>query len=230
MSEDFPDEGTALSNIVGLSREAAWKIVGGLSRPTKMPCYAWGIPAQSCQVGMKLFGNKKSVCGKCYALKGYFRTNKVKRTYERRLARADDPRWIRAMAKLVFWQMVDTGVPYFRWFDSGDLQSITMLTRIAAVAALTPDVRHWLPTREYGIVREYLRNEVPPENLVIRVSAPLVDGLIPKGLGMPTSAVHSTAESVQGFPCPAYGIKPPYCGSCRACWNAEVQNVSYPLH
>jgi len=179
---------------------------------------------------MKLVEVEGSVCGKCYALKGYFRTHKVRRTYGRRLTLADDTRWVRAMAKLVFWQMVDTGVPYFRWFDSGDLQSTAMLTRIAAVAALTPDVRHWLPTREYGIVREYLRRESPPQNLVIRVSAPLVDGLIPKDLGLPTSTVHSTAETVQGFSRPAYGTKPPYCESCRACWDSEVQNVSYPLH
>ena len=35
--------------------------------------------------------------------------------------------------------------------DSGDLQSLEMLEAIAEVARQTPEVKHWLPTKEYGI-------------------------------------------------------------------------------
>jgi hypothetical protein len=194
-----------------------------------MPCYSWGIPAQTCQVGAKLMEVESSVCRSCYALKGFFRRSNVRNAYERRLGRSGDPRWIMAMVKLVYWQTAETGQPYFRWFDSGDLQSVAMFRQIAAVALQTPEIWHWLPTREYRIVREYLRHEHPPENLLIRISAPLVNGPAPRNFGLPTSTVHS-ADGGSGYICPARTATPPNCGSCRACWDGEVENVSYPLH
>ena len=212
-----------------MSRQRAWRIIGGLSNPSKMPCYAWGIPAQSCQVGSKLARNEQSACASCYALKGYFRTHRVQKAYQRRLDRAADPEWISAMVKLVYWQMVETGEPYFRWFDSGDLQSLEMLHRIAAVAELTPEIRHWLPTREYRLVAQYLATDSFPTNLVVRVSAPLVDGPAPQQFGLPTSTVHAQ-KAAQGFACTAYDHGPPNCGECRVCWEPAVGNVSYPLH
>lgn len=133
------------------------------------------------------------------------------------------------MIKLIYWQTAETGEPYFRWFDSGDLQSIEMLQVIAEVARGTPEIQHWLPTREYAILRSYLRTEMPPPNLLIRVSAPMVDGLAPQSFGLPTSTVHANA-SPQGMPCPATEQKPANCGDCRACWDPSVENVSYPLH
>ncbi len=199
-----------------------------------MPCYSWGIPARACQVGAKLMAIKDSVCRQCYALKGYFRTHRVQRAYQRRLDRYGDHacrrRWIEAMTKLAYWQTVETGEPYFRWFDSGDLQSLQMLRDIAVVCDQTPEIRHWLPTREYGILREYLAMDSPPPNLVIRVSAPLVDGPAPQSFGLPTSTVHSSGASAQGYECPARKSEPVGCGECRACWDGEVGNVGYGLH
>lgn len=170
-----------------------------------------------------------SVCESCYVLKGFYRLSRVKEAQQRRLDRFDGPMWVVAMIRLVFWQMVETGSPFFRWFDSGDLQSVQMLRKIVEVAKETPGVHHWLPTREYGIVREYLREETLPDNLLVRVSAPMVDGPPPRSLGLPTSSVHSGEEG-PGFNCPARSSSPPNCGDCRACWDWGVENVSYPLH
>lgn len=229
-ADHHPNESTSLfSVLIGMSRWQAWQIVGGLSRPSKMPCYAWGVPAQSCQVGSKLAAVKDSVCAACYALKGYFRMPKTKHAYQRRLDRSDDPQWVEAMVKLVYWQMAETGEPYFRWFDGGDLQSVEMLRRIVAVAKLTPEVWHWLPTREYRMLAQYLASDSFPPNLVVRVSAPLVDGSAPEQFGLPTSTVHSE-KAAQGFACTAYDSRPPNCGECRVCWDPGVGNVSYPLH
>ncbi|MCB1037815.1 MAG: hypothetical protein KDD47_28535 [Acidobacteria bacterium] len=170
-----------------------------------------------------------STCEKCYVLKGFYRQKRVKEAQQRRLDRFDGPGWVVAMTRLVFWQMLETGLPFFRWFDSGDLQSVHMLRQIAEVAGQTPVVRHWLPTREYGIVREYLRENSLPDNLVVRISAPMVDGPAPRSLGLPTSTVHGGEEG-PGFNCPARTSSPPNCGDCRACWDWRVGNVSYPLH
>jgi ubiquinone biosynthesis O-methyltransferase len=42
---------------------------------------------------------------------------------------------------------------YFRLFDSGDLQGVHHFKNIIALARHVPDVRMWLPTREYAVVR-----------------------------------------------------------------------------
>ena len=47
----------------------AWKLVGGLSKPSKMPGWSIGIPAKECKTGGKLQQVKGSVCFDCYALK-----------------------------------------------------------------------------------------------------------------------------------------------------------------
>ena len=195
-----------------------------------MPCYAWGIPAQACGVGAKLVGFEGSTCRSCYALRGFYRQTKVQAAYSRRLERFDAPLWVTAMAKLVYWQVAETGEPYFRWFDSGDLQSVDMLCRIAEVAAATPEVQHWLPTREYAIVASYLRQWAFPPNLTVRVSAPMVNGPTPRQFGLSTSTVHSSSGNVVGLACSAYTSKPASCADCRACWDPKVENVSYPLH
>lgn len=223
-------DGGVFWKIIGLSRARAWEIVGGLSRPSKMPCYSWGIPAQACITGGKLAQIEGSVCRQCYALKGFFRYPKVQGAYQRRLDRSVDPRWVEAMVKLVYWQTAETGVPYFRWFDSGDLQSVEMLRQICAVANGTPEIRHWLPTREYRIVEAYLEDEALPPNLTVRVSGALIDGQAPRTLGLPTSTVHTNAPPRKSLVCTARDVDPVNCGSCRACWNNGVANVSYPLH
>ena len=50
----------------------ALKIVGGLSKPSKMPGWAYGLPAKECKTGSKLVKVPGSVCHGCYALKGCY--------------------------------------------------------------------------------------------------------------------------------------------------------------
>ena len=207
---------------------AAKRIVGGLSRTSKMPCDSWGIPAQSCRVGGRLARIEGTVCHGCYALRGAYAWRTTQQAYARRLACAGHPEWVEAMQVLVSWQARRSGESFFRWFDSGDLQSGAMLERIVAVAAGTPEVQHWLPTREYALIRDYVRRAEFPANLTVRVSAHHVDGSPPRVGGLPTSTVH-TAEA-RGYVCPAYEVKPASCGSCRACWDPDVENVSYSRH
>ncbi len=212
-----------------LSRSEATEIVGGLSRTSKMPCHSWGIPATSCKTGSRLERIPGTVCHDCYAMKGAYRWPTVNRAYERRLARADHPDWNTAMAELVGWQAEKNRQPYFRWFDSGDLQSISMLERIAAVARMTPDVQHWLPTREYAFVKGFRDQHEKPDNLTIRVSSTHVDSPAHEIDGLPTSTVHRLHQPL-GYECPAYATSPASCGDCRACWSPSTQNVSYKHH
>ncbi len=213
----------------GITVAHAWRIVGGLSRTTKMPCHSWGLPASACKTGAALVDLEGSICHGCYARNHNYRWARVRRANVQRLANAEHPDWPGAMELLVDWQAQRNEEPYFRWFDSGDLQSADMLERIVAVARATPYVHHWLPTREYALVGEYLGAAQPPENLVVRLSAPMVDGEPPDILGLPTSTVHSR-EAPRGYACPAYDCRPATCGPCRACWDPTVPNVSYRRH
>ena len=47
----------------------AWDLVGGLSKPSKMPGWAYGLPAKECKTGSTLRQVKDSVCYNCYASK-----------------------------------------------------------------------------------------------------------------------------------------------------------------
>jgi len=37
-----------------MNTKKAWALVGGLAKPSKMPGWAYGIPAKECKTGKKL--------------------------------------------------------------------------------------------------------------------------------------------------------------------------------
>ncbi len=144
----------------------------------------------------------------------------------RRFNKISDPMWVDAMT-IAINGTESSG--YFRWHDSGDLQSLEHLTKIVQIAKNLPNIDFWLPTREYSIVAEYVKqNGAFPDNLTVRLSAYMIDGQPPVGLakrlGLTTSGV-----STSGFTCPSssQGNK---CLSCRACWDKNVSNVNYKKH
>jgi hypothetical protein len=110
------------------------KIVGGLSKPSKMPGPAYNLPAYKCITGQKLAKVPGSVCFGCYALKGRYRFRPVKSAMERRLEALKDPGWVDAMIQLI--------KPHkeFRWHDSGDIQSLEHLQNIFRVCRSTPGI------------------------------------------------------------------------------------------
>ena len=98
-------------------KKEARQITGGLSKPSKMPGPAHNLPAQACITGAKLVKVPGSVCAGCYALKGRYRFKNVQDALQRRLQALQDPRWVDAMVTLIKDQ------DWFRWHDSGDIQS-----------------------------------------------------------------------------------------------------------
>lgn len=202
-------------------------LVGGLSKPSKMPGYGWSIDARLCKKGAKLRLIPGSVCASCYALKGRYVFPAVRAAMERRLDayNANPDEWVVNMVEAI----KATNTEYFRWFDSGDLQSVDMLDNIAKVCHATPEVKHWLPTREAGMVSEYFKTDRDhPTNLNIRISAPMV-GAEYKGKIASCHAVTTSSVVANGATCPA-PKQDNKCGGCRACWDRNVQNVSYSKH
>jgi hypothetical protein len=217
-------------------REAT-EIAGTLGYPSKMPGTAYGTSATACITGSKLAKVPGSVCHNCYAMRGNYITGDVKKSHAKRLQAIADPLWTAAMvALLTAAHKRGTGrngkfdAGWHRWHDSGDLQSVEHLTKICAVAALTPQLRHWLPTREHGIVAKYrAQGGIVPDNLTIRVSATMVDGPATKAWPQTSGVHHAAAPAAGTHICPA-PEQDGKCGPCRACWSHDVAHVSYHKH
>lgn len=216
---------TADTEVGAWTKSDLARYVGGLSNPSKMPGFGYSLPARECITGGKLQKIEGTVCHDCYALKNRYLFPKVQSALYRRLEAIGKPLWARAMAELIKRTKND----YFRWHDSGDLQSVEHLEQIIEVCRLTPAVRHWLPTREMEIIQSIDLSKVPA-NLNIRVSAHLVGGKAPVISGVTGSTV-STQPAIAGSahvcPAPTQGNN---CGECRACWDRGVPVVDYKFH
>ena len=197
-------------------KKEAKEITGGLSAPSKMPGPAFNLPAADCITGAKLVKVPGSVCAGCYALKGRYRFNNVQSALRRRAASLMHPDWIDAMVALI------SGHEYFRWHDSGDIQSVEHLKRIFEVCKRTPDTKHWMPTREARFLR-LMDPGIIPSNLIFRMSSHMIDQ------GPVTFWPWTSTVSTKSKTCPAsdQGNK---CMDCRACWDRSVSNVTYPKH
>ena len=124
---------------------------------------------------------------------------------------------------------------YFRWFDSGDLQSVKHLENKVAIAKRFPRVKFWLPTREYKIVKDwFLNGGIRPKNLIIRLSAHIVNGPLPiklaKELKVKVSGVHTHDQLPTDVKICEARTRGNVCGPCRACWDNRVLAISYPKH
>ena len=157
---------------------------GGVQTVSKMDkAKTYNLPPSECLTGNKLKEIENSVCSDCYAEKGRFAVfhKTVQPAQYRRLESLEHPKWSQAMAFLINRYSHE----YFRWLSAGDVPNVEFLMNVHKVATLTPDTRHWLPTREYRIVKKYkaLVGATQPENLVIRLSAHMVNGQPPSEIG-----------------------------------------------
>jgi len=208
-------------------KKHAVEVTGGLTQTSKMPCKSYSLPTIACRTGFAMAKIAGSICSSCYANKGFYSmyAGTIEPAQHSRLESLNDPLWVDAMVALIGTDA------YFRWHDSGDIQDVSHLELIAEVCDRTPNTRHWLPTREYGMVRAFLASRDIPVNLTIRLSAMYPDKpvIVPASLqgikGITVSNVH-TAKPV-GQECEA-NKRGGVCGSCRACWTDVA--VSYRLH
>ena len=223
-------------------------ITGGLSAPSKMPCKGFSIPASTCNVGTMLRKVPGSTCSACYALKGRYMFPNVQRALQRRLdalqvALAGGPgsilwgRWLDAMGTLIGSDR------FFRFHDSGDLQSVLHLELYCYLAEEKTGCRFWLPTRESATLRRHGRHI--PANLLVRFSGPMLNR--PAKLTIDgrkwshysevwtRDQVATDAPAPRGFSvngrwvctAPTTGGK---CADCRACWDPKIPTVIYIKH
>ena len=194
-----------------------------LSNTSKMPGKSISLSAFDCKTGGKLAKVKGSVCFKCYARKGRYRMPNVTDKMEERkkfFAALDFvPRMVEMLGK--------TKSPFFRWFDSGDVQDVRMALNILDVVKATPDKKHWIPTKERKIWQEALQIQPLPDNAVIRYSATMIDTAPPESWEHASAVIDKAAPIGHECPAPTQGGK---CGECRACWSRDVKTVSYHQH
>lgn len=205
----------------------ATQITGGLSAPSKMPGYSYNLPATQCKTGSKLRKIPGSVCNKCYGQKGRYVFSNVKKAQNRRLLALDHPLWVEAMVVSIKHYGVKSG--YYRWQDTGDIQSIQHLKNIVNIARRTPNIKHWLPTKETKLIRLAISKGLRiPSNLVIRHSVHMIgEKPGPELKRLKTS----TVDANYGFKCPVMSDKEG-CDTynCRKCWDKSVINIDYKSH
>ena len=211
-------------------KKLAIKIIGsGLSNTSKMPCFSFNLSALHCKIGSKLVSVVNSVCFGCYALKGNYARYKHPQKMTPKTEKIKHPQWIEAFVYLLNNQGNTKDKKFFRWHDSGDLQSLEHLKKIVEICKLTPNIKHWLPTREYETVKKYINKFGNfPKNLTVRLSAHMIDNKPPKIKNLPTSTVNKNKDFL-GVQCQSYKTNNE-CGDCRLCWNPNVKNISYKYH
>ena len=89
------------------------------------------------------------------------------------------------------------------------------------------------------MVRRVLEREECPSNLIIRVSADMLDAPAPRGFehtsrvstmrGIEQWAEWVERNSNEEWYCPS-PLQDNRCGDCRACWNEQVKVVVYRQH
>lgn len=217
-----------MQKVIFMKKAEANAICGTLTQTSKMPCKSYSLPTEACQTGYKMAQIEGSICSACYANKGFYRAyeSTIKPSQFARLDSLSNPHWVDGMVALI------GSDSFFRWHDSGDLQGLEHLELIARVAQLTPNTRHWLPTREYAMVKQYIsKHGALPDNLVVRLSAMYPDKpvVVPKSLqgakNVAVSNVHT--DKPMGTACNAPNQNGA-CNDCRLCWTGET--VSYALH
>jgi len=218
-------------------------ITGSMTRTSKMPGLSYSLPAWECKTGAKLVKIPGSVCAGCYAMKGnYTRYPAIKAAQYVRLKAITDPRWVGAMVTQIKRQK------FFRWHDAGDIQSADHLQKIFEVCRLTPDTKHWIPTREAQFLKDVNPEEVP-ENLIIRMSSHMIDqgpvsfwpwtstvvneknkSTCPAPYTDKKGKVHTATQMKAYTPAQKKELDFGHCGNCRSCWDRNTPNVEYGKH
>lgn len=200
-----------------------------LSNTSKLGVKSWSLQAyNTCPASIDDKGLLVDACSGCYATYGNYRFNNVKATREYNRISWQDDNFVSDFVK-----QLDT-VRYFRWFDSGDLYSLSLAKKIYEIMLNTPHVKHWLPTRIYKFSKFHsiLKDMQSLPNVVIRLSSDDIDGSIVNSDLIDTNSTILPSEMISeynGFICPAYnqGGK---CNDCKACYNKDVKTVAYIAH
>lgn len=196
-----------------------------LSKTSKLDgILSWSLQAiDTCPGSSDGKGGLVPACQGCYATTGNYNYPNVK--LPRALNRDDWKRdaWVLDMVAGL------SNSRYFRWFDSGDMYDLKLAKRIYLVMLLTPEVKHWLPTRmhKFDKFKQVIADMQALPNVVVRLSSDSVTGGLIEGLN--TSTIFSGDVPDGVTECKAYQHEGK-CNGCRACYDKDVQVIGYKAH
>ena len=200
-----------------------------LSKTSKLGCLSWSLQAfETCPGSVNPDGSVVDACTFCYARRGMYHMPDVKALRARNKEDWHNVDWVDRMVDSLAKQT------HFRWFDSGDMYSVTLAERILEVMRRTPHVKHWLPTRmhKFDKFKPVLFDMMQLDNVCVRLSSDSVSGEI-LDVNVPNSTIvpwHGFTYGMEGVKeCPAYK-NDGKCGTCRACWDKSVKTIAYPYH
>lgn len=196
-----------------------------LSKTSKLDgILSWSLQAiDTCPGSSDGNGGLVPACQGCYATTGNYRFSNVKKPRE--FNREDWKRlsWVEDMVAGL------SNSRYFRWFDSGDMYDLKLAKRIYLVMLLTPEVKHWLPTRmhKFSKFKQVIADMQALPNVVVRFSSDSVTGEVIEGLNTSTIFSGDVPEGVTE--CKAYDHDGK-CNGCRACYDKDVKVIGYKAH
>lgn len=196
-----------------------------LSKTSKLDgILSWSLQAiDTCPGSSDGNGGLVPACQGCYATTGNYRFANVKAPRE--FNREDWKRltWVEDMVQAL------SNSRYFRWFDSGDMYDIKLAKRIYLVMLLTPEVKHWLPTRmhKFAKFKSIIADMQALPNVVVRLSSDSVTGEVIEGQN--TSTIFSDTVPEGALECQAYQHDGK-CNGCRACYDKSVPVIAYKAH
>ena len=188
---------------------------------------SWSLQAIDTCPGSKIRGSDDLVdaCKTCYATIGNYNFPNVKEPRAINLDAWKDANFVGDMVSAI------GNDPYFRWFDSGDMYHIGLARKILRIMELTPNTRHWMPTRmsKFPKFARVIEQMQALPNVMVRFSSDSVMGEFEPGLHGSTiipTAEHATDDMSV---CRAYENNGK-CSGCRACWNKNVPVIAYVAH
>jgi len=96
------------------------------------------------------------------------------------------------------------------------------LQKIVDIAKSTPNIKHWLPTKESNIIKNF-KGDIP-KNLIIRLSGSFINGKAPIYKNTSTVTTDKDKATCRSFE------NNGQCKDCRKCWDSSIQNISYLNH
>jgi len=195
---------------------------------------SWSLPAGSSCPG----SSDAEICKSCYAKKGMYHFPSVKNLREHNKLDYHRNNWVDDMVKEV------SKCDYFRWFDSGDIETPELATKIAEVCRLCPNTIFWLPTRSDKIPAinaaivattrtAYCHSLSSLPNVALRISADNIGLNNRERPGVNSYVINQEdifEAKRQGIHVCPVGVQPnrKSCNDCTMCYTSA--KVAYVLH
>jgi hypothetical protein len=198
-----------------------------LSKTSKLDnILSWSLQAlETCPGSLSASGVLVDACSGCYATTGCYNFKGTKAVRADNKAAWQEAGWVQTMTTALRKQR------FFRWFDSGDMYSLSLAEKMLEVMKATPHVKHWLPTRmhKFPKFQSIIAEMAALDNVMVRPSSDAVDGtytkgvhgstILPAGMPVPAGVVACTAPENDGK-----------CNGCRACYSKDVPVIGYIAH